>query len=169
MRPRDEYTALTDLRVPGQAVFGYRTGDNVPATVVDDWALVVGEQVTPANKDVIVRPTSDADRVVWEAYAIGQGMDVPRARNLSREDLQAAYPDKDHDPGAAQRLRPSETALKPEWVEHVVSRGANREWAEDKHTTKADLQQWQPGASGPVQATDTVAASAAQQANGDGT
>jgi hypothetical protein len=88
--------------------------------------------------------------------AIG-AMTADEASAASQDDLESVDPADDG--------RPADAAVKAEWVAYVVGAGADEAWANDKGTTKADLQAWKPG---QVKAGDTVAQSLSEQqvANG---
>lgn len=156
-----EFTALTALRAPGTMVFGYQAGDGVPASVVENWELNVGTDVMPTRTGLVPRPEDD-DRSAWEAYAIGQGMSVEDARAASLAELKDtpepepdAEPEKLPDP-LAPPVRPEPNALKADWVAYVVAIGADRAWAEDKATTKAELQDYEPKRDFPPAETQVV-------------
>jgi hypothetical protein len=174
----DEFVAMTAFGPPGAPVNGYNRGDRVPAAVVENWGLQVGEdgQVMPLRTDAAPRPEDD-DRDAWEAYAIGQGWSTGDARAASLEDLQAIEepePDEHGNPAPAEDLddptaapvRPDDDALKADWVDYVVRSGGGVEWANAKGTTKADLQEWKAQPGQPSDFADPVAASATEQANG---
>jgi hypothetical protein len=161
------YVALRPIKQPGTLLTAYRDGDGLPANAVDEWDLIVGEDVMPVRDDVIGRPDDDADRARWEAFAIGQGWSPEDAREASMADLRAV-PERDPEL-PARRLdepqpapdRPAESAVKAEWVEWAVANG----------TTKAELQEFQPDGEQSAEAataerTDTVAEAADEQTNG---
>lgn len=172
------YRALKAFGPPGTAVNGYQRGDGVPQDVVDNWELEVGIDVEPTDTAVIGYPGEGADRKDWEAWAIGQGMPADEARAASLDDLIAAYPEPEPDadgnlpPGepladsTARPERPDETALKAAWIAYVTASGADKTWANEKATTKADLMAWDPGQGfqRPV-VGDTIAASLSEQQN----
>jgi hypothetical protein len=174
----DDFAALHPLQAPGTMVYGYRTGDPVPESVVSAWELEVGLDVRPLHTGAVRRPEDDS-REAWEAYAIGQGMSYDDAQSASLADLKKTpEPEVDSETGGpvllddpdAPPARPEPTAVKADWVTYVIAMGADRAWAEDRSTTKADLQDWEPKrdfpASGETQivppSTDTVATSATQ-------
>lgn len=161
MRNPTDFVALRDIKRPGTFVFGYRAGDDVHASVVDDpdWGLVVGEDVRPASADVVPRPADDASRADWQAYVVGQGMSPADAEAASLEDLVAAYPASESE-SVPTDDRPADSAKKADWIAYVVAHGADETWANAGDTTKADLQEWQPHSGDPV------AESATEQANG---
>lgn len=175
MRTQEPYVALGTIKRPGTMVNGYQRGDGVPASVVEDWELEVGQQVMPFDTSVVGRPTEDGDRADWQAYAIGQGMDPAEAQAASLDDLIAAYPEPDEDaearalpvPGSMPE-RPDADARKADWVAYVIAMGADKEWAQAKGTTKAELQDWDegtgPGFAAPV--GDPLAVQATELANG---
>src|SRR4029453_17879861 len=109
----------------------------------------------PTRDDVIAKPESGAERHEWEAFAIGQGWTLEDAREASMKDLRA-IPERDPeqparelpDPDAAPD-RPSESAVKAEWIEWAVANGADETWANDKATTKAELMDFQPADTSP--------------------
>lgn len=176
------YTALGNLAAPGTLVYGYRRGDEVPDSVVENWGLTIGE-----NGDVIdgpldavdtpvggapVRPGVEDNRSTWEAWGIANGMTPEEADAASQEDLEAAGP-QEHGAVADQtevdHPRPADSAKKSEWVlyvnDHPQATAEDQAWAGDDSTTKADLQGWQPGASEP-EVGDPVAVEATERANG---
>jgi hypothetical protein len=172
-----EFVALTSFGPPGSMVRGYNRGDRVDAAVVENWGLTVGEDgdVMPLRTDAIPRPDADADRPDWERFAIGQGWSEADAREAKLSELKAIKEPEPDGPGnppavtalpdpTAAPVRPDDSAAKADWVKYVVASGGDVEWANAKGTTKADLQTWSKDA--PVAASDPVAASAAEQANG---
>lgn len=168
MQPYTEYVALRPLRAPGTMVYGFQTGDGVPAATVDSWELAVGVDVLPRDTGVIARPGKDSDdRVAWEAYAIGQGRTRDEVVAASLADLKATPEPETDETGApvtlpdpfAPPVRPEPDARKADWVEYVIATGADREWAAAKTTTKADLQDYSPSRD-VVPAPDPVAVSA---------
>jgi hypothetical protein len=176
MQIQQPYVALGTIRRPGTMVNGYQRGDGVPSEVVDAWELVVGEQVMPFDTGVVGRPTEDGTRADWQAYAIGQGMSPEDAAAASLDDLIAAYPDEERDTEAlpvpgSMPVRPEADARKADWVAYVIAMGADREWANAKGTTKAELQDWDES-TGPGHATptpevgDPLAMNATELANG---
>jgi hypothetical protein len=176
MQVQQPYVALGTIQRPGTMVNGYQRGDGVSQEVVDAWELVVGEQVVPFDTGVIARPTEDGTRADWQAYAIGRGMDPADAQAASLDDLVAAYPDDDAEvkplpvPGSIPQ-RPEADARKAEWVDYVIAMGADKSWANDRSTTKAELQDWDestgPGHVTPVpEVGDPLAVQATEQANG---
>jgi hypothetical protein len=154
MEPYTEYVALTSLRAPGTMVFGYRPGDGVPAAAVEAWELTVGVDVMPRDTGVIPRPEKDSDdRAAWEAYALGQGRPADEVSAASLADLKKTpEPATDEETGAPVALadpfgepeRPAPDAKKADWVAYVIATGADKDWASDRATTKADLQDYSP-------------------------
>lgn len=116
-------------------VAGYRKGDDVPAAAVENLKLVVGTDVMPADRNIVPRPARSAARGEWEAYALGQGMDLDKAHDMSRDQLRDAYPDQVRDD--VMPLPPAAAALKADWVDYAVVRGLPR--AEAEVLTKDDL------------------------------
>ena len=140
------FTALRSLTAPGTIVFGYRYGDPVEASVVENWGLVVGEDVTDGPIEDTVpltppaaRPGPEANRAAWEGYAIAHGMSEKDAAEAPLEELQA-----DRDAKGKPVERPADSAKKADWVAYVEKLGADKEWAQADSTTRADLQAWQP-------------------------
>jgi hypothetical protein len=178
MHIQEPFVALGTIKRPGTMVNGYQRGDGVPASVVEDWDLVVGEQVIPFDTGVVGRPGDGGSRADWQAYAVGQGMDPAEAEAASLEDLVAAYPEPDEDaearplpvPGSMPE-RPDADARKADWVAYVIAMGADKEWANAKGTTKAELQDWDestgPGYPTPTpEVGDPLAVQATELANG---
>jgi hypothetical protein len=172
MRESFPYRALRKIRQPGTLEVPYGEGDMLPANAVTEWGLVVGEDVVPVRDDVIARPDAGAERAEWEAFAIGQGWTLTDAREASMKDLRA-IPERDpneparmlDDPDRASE-RPSESAVKADWIAWVVANGADETWANDKGTTKADLQEYQADTEATAPRTDSVAEAADEQTNG---
>lgn len=165
MQANDPYRAVRAIKSPGMLYNAYVEGDGVSQSAVDNWHLVIGEDVVPVRTDVIARPDSDAPREAWEAFAIGQGMTVGEARESSLKDLRTipapdpeTAPEALPVPGAAPE-RPADDAVKADWVAYAVASGADEEWATAKTTTKADLMDYE--AAGPG---DPVAVAANDQA-----
>jgi hypothetical protein len=176
MQVQEPYVALGAIKRPGTMVNGYQRGDGVSQQVVESWDLVVGQEVAPVDTSVVGRPGEGADRADWQAYAIGQGMSAEDAQAASLDDLRTAYPDAEAEakplpvPGSMP-VRPEPDALKAEWVAYVIAMGADKEWANAKSTTKADLQDWDestgPGFATPVpEVGDPLAVQATELANG---
>lgn len=166
----EPFIALRALRIPGTMAWGFQPGDGVPQATVDNWGLEIGVDVMPRDTGVVPRPADDADRSEWEAYAIGQGMDPETARNASLSELKGIpEPDPEEppqplpDPNAPPE-RPAPDALKADWIAYVVAMGADETWANDRSTTKADLQDYEPKRDFPPAGTDTVVT---PPANGD--
>lgn len=93
----NEFTALTTIRQPGSYAIGYQRGAEVTGQVVEDWGLVVGEDVVAgdlAEEDTPARPVSrpddGANRAEWESWAVANGMSEPDAAEASMDDLMAA-------------------------------------------------------------------------------
>lgn len=144
----NEFTALGSVHAPDSYAAGYRRGDEVSAQVVENWGLVVGEDVvegdlTEDNDPAVVRlhtrPNEGATRADWEAWAVYNGMDADDAATATMEDLQDAGTKNDPQ-------RPADSAKKAEWVAWVIDQGADDGWARADSTTKADLQAWEPEA-----------------------
>jgi hypothetical protein len=167
-----KYTALHGITAPGTLVFGYRYGDTVEASVVENWGLVVGRDViegalpdddTPTVSPA--RPGPESNRATWEAYAVASGMTEKQAAEASLDDLQA-----ERDAKGKPVERPADSAKKADWVTYVVKLGADKAWANDDTTTRADLQAWHadtPAENVPATPTgpvvgDTVAVAATQ-------
>lgn len=166
------YRALGALRAPGTMVNGYQAGDGVPAAVVDAWELNVGTDVMPIDTSVVPRPADDeSERRPWEAYVIGQGTPVADAQAMSLDDLRKVKETRtaEPEPIATPGDRPEPDALKADWVAWAIANGADKTWANDRSTTKAELQDFTPRLDGPtatpvppVVADDPVAASASE-------
>jgi hypothetical protein len=164
------YIALAPLRPPGSLVAGYQPGDPVSDDVVAAWDLddtQVREVEAGSETDIatlaavapaLVKPGPEANRAELEAYAVAIGaMTADEASAASQDDLESVDPADDG--------RPTDAAVKAEWVAYVVGAGADETWANDKSTTKADLQAWKPG---QVKAGDTVAQSLSEQQAANG-
>ena len=168
MRDKFDFIALETIKAPGTAGMpAYFRGDGVPASTVENWSLVVGEQVMPLNTGAVARPDDDGDRAAWEAYAIGQGMTVDEAREASLKELRSVPPPDDQVPpedlpNPVSPERPDENAAKAEWVAWARANGADEDWAGAKSTTKADLIAFDPSAPHG----DVVAEAADEQTNG---
>ncbi|GAA0528787.1 hypothetical protein GCM10010172_06740 [Paractinoplanes ferrugineus] len=176
------YTALHGISAPGTSVFGYQRGHEVPEVVVANWNLIVGDDgsdadvtegpladLTPATV-VVVRPDDGANRAAWEAYAVAAGMTEKDAAQAPLEELQA-----ERDAKGKPVERPADNAKKADWVAYVKKLGADKAWADDDTTTRADLQAWtpdhvvpvaDPAAAPAVGDPIAVAATAANQADG---
>ena len=170
MQTNDPYRALRAIKSPGMMYDAYQPGDGVSQSAVDNWHLVIGEDVTPVRTGVVPRPEGDAPREAWEAFAIGQGMTVDEAREASLKDLRKIpAPDPEAAPGpladpSAAPERPGDDAVKAEWVAYALAIGADEEWATAKSTTRADLMDYE-AVGGPTSG-DPAAAAANEQANG---
>jgi hypothetical protein len=79
---------------------------NMPSrTGVEDWGLVVGEDVTPARPDVIARPSGNATRTEWAVYALGQGLTPAEVDDMSRDQIRERFPADEPEPaGAAEPI-----------------------------------------------------------------
>lgn len=164
------FTALRGIQAPGQAVFGYQRGFDVPAEVVESWGLIVGDASdpeaevvegsldpeTPVAEPALARPSEADNRATWEAWARANGMDADEVAEASIETLMGV---KGKEQGAVLD-RPADSATKAEWVKYAIARGADEKWARDGSTTKADLQAYEPGAG------DTVAVAATEANQG---
>lgn len=96
-----DFVAQTRLGAPGTMVNAYQPGDFVPASVVETWGLAIPEQVVPADGYQPERPAEDSDnRVLWEAYVIGQGTTVEDARAASLDELRGMYDAPEVEPPA---------------------------------------------------------------------
>ena len=171
MQTNDPYRAIRAIKSPGMMYDAYQPGDQVSQSAVDNWRLVVGEDVMPVRTDVVARPEDDAPRESWEAFAIGQGWTTGDARAASLADLRKVpAPDPEvageplPDPSAPPE-RPGDDAVKAEWVAYAMASGADEEWATAKSTTKADLMDYE-ALGGPAVPGDPVEVAANEQANG---
>jgi hypothetical protein len=163
------YTALMSFGPPGSLIYGYHRGDPVDAGVVENWGLTVGEEVVagdlPADAlpgAVMGKPDETATRVDWERYAVANGMSEDDASTVAIEDLQAVEPDEPEvvEQAPAGTERPADSDPKSDWVAYVVANGAeaDKTWATQSSTTKANLQDWEP-------AGDPIAVDASERAN----
>lgn len=149
MQANDPYRALRAIKSPGMLYLAYNEGDGVSQSAVDNWGLVVGEDVLPVRTDVIPRPDDEALRPEWEAFAIGQGMSVQDAQAASLTDLRTIpAPGPETAPEVlpvppAMPGRPADDAVKAEWVRYVLALGADEVWATAKSTTRADLMDYE--------------------------
>lgn len=161
-----DYIASRRINAPGQYVTAYQPGDGVSADVVSAWELSVPDDVQPAEGYQAPRPAeTSTDRAAWEAYVTGQGTDLTEARLASLDALRGLYaapepeptpawqvndgvapvpavqPPADPQPDPAQVVpeRPAASAPKADWVVWAVDAGADRQWASDDATTKANL------------------------------
>lgn len=92
-----EFVALRNIAAPGTLVLGYTPGHDVPARVVSEWNLVVGEDVEEgdggSDDEDAPRPADDDhNRASWEAYVRGRGTSVVKAREASLDELKGMYP-----------------------------------------------------------------------------
>ncbi|WBB94185.1 hypothetical protein [Verrucosispora sp. WMMC514] len=155
MRPKADYIAKRAIFTNG--VRAYNPGDDVPESAVENLFLSVGEDVLPADPEVIPRPAGNAKRAEWVAYWLGQGMDPAEVDEMTRDELAAkepevvgepepapavpypapdntaeqAAPQLDRDVPVERVERPGRDGRKPEWVEYAVYRGMPRETAEE--------------------------------------
>jgi hypothetical protein len=162
MRPNAEYRATAVIHSP-TGVRAYNPGDDVDASVVENWGLVVGQQVLPANVNVIPRPAGNAKRAEWEAYWLGQGIGQEEIDGMTRDQMAAREPvfevaepvdqpdgvqlvaNPEGDTVAEQATAqtnvpepPGSDAKKADWVAYAVARGMNEQTAQD--STIAQLQ-----------------------------
>lgn len=174
MQVYTEYIALAPLRAPGTMVYGYQAGDGVPAATVEAWELSVGIDVMPRDTGVVARPEKGSDdRVAWEAYAIGQGRPRDEVVAASLADLKKTPEPAVDETGAAVVLddpfavpeRPASDAKKADWIAYVTYFGADKAWANDRATTKADLQDYSPKRD--VVPTETVVVPGPDPVGGD--
>lgn len=87
-----DFVALHPINAPGSYARGYNTGDAVPAQVVDDWGLAVGDDVEPADGYDAPRPADgNDDRAAWEAYVVAKGTTVADAKAASLDELRGMY------------------------------------------------------------------------------
>jgi hypothetical protein len=103
---RWDYIALQDILDPGYGRAAYREGEGLYAQVVEDWGLVVGEDVTPARPDSMPQPAGNASRAQWAKYAQIQGVDPDEVDGMTRDQLRdkfAAEPDPDPDTAQAEK------------------------------------------------------------------
>lgn len=103
---RWDYQALRAITDPNYGRIAYNEGDYLMAQVVEDWGLVVGEDVKPAQPDAVARPPGNASRSQWAAYRLAQGADPEQLDAMTRDEL------RDMDPVAE-----SDTATEAEGAE----------------------------------------------------
>ena len=72
-------------------VHAYAEGDPVPAGAVENLGLVVGEDVTPSGLSLLPKPTKNAKRSDWAAYALDQGVAADEVDALTRDQLAARF------------------------------------------------------------------------------
>lgn len=162
MRPNAAYRAADVIHSP-TGVRAYNPGDDVDASVVENWGLVVGRQVLPANVNVIPRPAGNAKRAEWEAYWLGQGLDQAEIDDMTRDQMADRKPEFEVvDPSArvdgvqivanpqgdvvAEQATeqtnvpepPGSDAKKADWVAYAMARGMDEQTAHD--STIAQLQ-----------------------------
>lgn len=93
-----EFVALRNIAAPGTLTLGYTPGHDVPARVVSEWNLVVGEDVEEGDggsgddEDAPRPADDDHNRASWEAYVRGQGTSAVTAREASLDELKGMYP-----------------------------------------------------------------------------
>lgn len=88
---RWDYKTLRPIGDPNNAGrVAYAEGQGIFAQVVEDWGLVVGEDVTPARPDVVERPAGNAKRSEWATFRLGQGMDPEQVDGMTRDELRDA-------------------------------------------------------------------------------
>lgn len=98
---RAEYVALRDLEVPPNSmsgVFAARTGDPVPAGVVENVGYVIGEDVAPSGLALMPKPARNASRAAWAAYAVDQGATQDAVDGMTRGQLTAQFDDDQYQP-----------------------------------------------------------------------
>lgn len=85
------YEAIRVIEFNG--VRAYNPGDLVAAPAVDgpDAWLKLGTDVAVREGHKPDRPADDADVSLWAAYAIGQGADAAKVKDMSRPALIKAY------------------------------------------------------------------------------
>ena len=85
---RWDYKTLRDIRdrtYPERVA--YYAGEGIMAQVVQDWGLVLGEDVAPARPGLVQRPAGNAKRDDWVAFRLAQGVPVGDVQDLGRDDL----------------------------------------------------------------------------------
>jgi hypothetical protein len=87
-----DFIALRSINAPNSYARAYNPGDGVTVQVVEDWGLVLGEDVEATADYQPPRPADSVqDRAAWEAYVVGQGTDLGEARASSLDDLKGMY------------------------------------------------------------------------------
>jgi hypothetical protein len=123
--PIFDYYAVATVR--GQTgVLGYNPGDGMHESAVDNLGLVVGLDVIPARSDLVERPADNAGREDWVRYAVHQGAMLVDLDEMTRTDIQQAYPPADDEPQSivdSGPTRPHPGAKKDEWVKYAVYMG----------------------------------------------
>jgi hypothetical protein len=85
---RPEYRVVRAIPDPVNAGHtAYLPGEGIHLQVVEDWGLVVGEDVEPARRDSIPRPAGNASRTDWAKYALIQALDPEEVDSLTRDEL----------------------------------------------------------------------------------
>lgn len=167
--------ALHTLSAPGSLAAGYRRGDEVHPSVIENWSLIEGEDWQADRPDaapstVPPRPADDTDRGAWVSYVVARGTDPAEADDMPLADLMDLYPEDEQAPADSAHPRPADSARKSEWVsyvnDHPQATAEDQAWAGDDSTTKADLMAWEPSTQQPSRPADPVAESATEQANG---
>jgi hypothetical protein len=85
------YVAVRVIMYNGARAFN--PGDLVPDSAVngpDAW-LSVGPDVAVREGHRPDRPAGNADQALWAAYAVGQGADAEKVKDMSRAALIKAY------------------------------------------------------------------------------
>ena len=110
MADRFEYVALRNI--PYNDVWAVREGDPVPAGVVENLGLVIGEDVAPSGLALMPKPAKNASRAQWAAYAVDQGAAQDDVDSMTRDQLAAQF----EDPTAEQSAAEAETTSSPKSV-----------------------------------------------------
>jgi hypothetical protein len=174
--------ALRTIMIPGTLTAGYQRGHEIPQAVVDTWDhLIEGEDYADEVPDAqgpaaVARPKDDTDRGAWVQYVVSRGTDPTDASQMQLDELMALYSEQQQDAspvddsqrgtGITRNIeRPAASAKKTEWVDYVLSNGADESWARSDDTTKADLQEWDPAGSESRRAPQATTDPAADQGN----
>lgn len=85
---RPEYRTLH--AIPDPVNIGrnaYNEGEPIFAQVVDDWGLVVGEDVESARPNALPAPAGNASRGAWATYRLSQGVPAETVDAMTRDEL----------------------------------------------------------------------------------
>lgn len=148
MYTETHYVLLHDLRIPNSYAVSLREGDKITEAQRSTGNLRVGLDVAPLSRASMARPDDEADRVVWQDYAVVRGIPYDEAVNLDRADLiSRADAEPDPEPVVEAATPPAEADRKALWVDFaaqqmlLAGRGFTLDGARDRAqaATKAEL------------------------------